>query len=210
MRLVIAIMLAALASGCAVNPYAQRYSAIRLAHAPKPQPATGEPRVVRGTNEGQDSLYMLESGYVPLGYSSAGVGRANERDAIEQAKAVGASVVLIYPNAARSASARPAHSATYWTMGRPSAFGVFVRARDRAGPARSDRGVLVLAVRRGSPADRADVRPGDVIERIGDVALRDNADMRTAMSRYAGQTTAVDVLRDGKTIAKSVTFGSAE
>lgn len=212
MRLLIILLIAAAAAGCAVNPYAEHFSRIRLAHTPVLEPFTGEPRVIQGANEEQDRLHMLEAGYVPLGYSSFNGHGLDERAAIAQAKAVGASVVLVYTQAPQFAGPGSSYAATYWRMGRPASFGVFVRVLEpdeQTTPGRVG-GLLVIAVRRDSPADRAGLLAGDVIDRIGKVTLHSNSDMQGAMIRYAGRTAEVDIVRGGKALAKLVTFGALE
>ncbi|WP_182867354.1 S1C family serine protease [Rhodopirellula sp. JC639] len=72
-------------------------------------------------------------------------------------------------------------------------------------------GVLIFHVVPGGPADRAGlretvigqsslVRPGDIIQKIGDRTVRDMNDMLEALEHYAvGQTVTVEYLREGKT-----------
>ena len=50
---------------------------------------------------------------------------------------------------------------------------------------REDAGVVVVDVERGSPADRARLRPGDVIVEIVNVDIRDLADFQAARQQFA-------------------------
>ena len=72
-------------------------------------------------------------------------------------------------------------------------------------------GVLILHIIPGGPADRAGlretvigqsslVRPGDIIQKIGDTTVRDMNDMLEALERHrVGETVTVQFLRDGQT-----------
>ena len=57
-------------------------------------------------------------------------------------------------------------------------------------------GVLVSAIGRGTPADRAGLRPGDIIVRIDDVEVRQGGDLRRALrSLRPGQEATLTVVR---------------
>ena len=72
-------------------------------------------------------------------------------------------------------------------------------------------GVLILHIIPGGPADRAGlretvigqsslVRPGDIIQKIGDTTVRDMNDMLEALERHrVGETVTVQFLREGET-----------
>jgi S1-C subfamily serine protease len=60
-------------------------------------------------------------------------------------------------------------------------------------------GVLVAAVGRGTPADRAGLVPGDIITRVDDVAIDEGGDLRrTLRERRPGQRITITVVRDGQ------------
>jgi S1-C subfamily serine protease len=60
-------------------------------------------------------------------------------------------------------------------------------------------GVLVAAVGRGTPADRAGVQPGDIITRIDGAAIREGGDLRrTLRERRPGASITITVVRDGQ------------
>jgi serine protease Do len=64
--------------------------------------------------------------------------------------------------------------------------------------AKNGDGVLVRSVEKGSRADKAGLRAGDVIVRVGDQAVHDTSDFSQALhSRNAGSVN-VDVIRDRK------------
>lgn len=69
-----------------------------------------------------------------------------------------------------------------------------------------DRGVLVSRVEPGSPADRAGVRVGDVIVRLGDVVARHPRDVvREALRAPSGEPLEIEVVRKGRRRTLSVT-----
>jgi serine protease Do len=70
------------------------------------------------------------------------------------------------------------------------------------------RGALVGRVEDGSPADRAGLKPGDVIVKIGDKEVTDMASMRLrTASLAAGTKVPVQLYRDGKPLTLEATIG---
>jgi hypothetical protein len=67
-------------------------------------------------------------------------------------------------------------------------------------------GVLVSKVMRGLPAEHAGVQVGDLIVRVAGDPIKDVSDLRRALSDRAGETFAVEVVRDGKSIDLDVTL----
>jgi serine protease Do len=69
-------------------------------------------------------------------------------------------------------------------------------------------GVLVADVMRGSPAETAGVRAGDVVVEFGGAAVHEVPDLqRRAAGVSPGQTVALKVVRDGKPVAVTVVIG---
>lgn len=64
--------------------------------------------------------------------------------------------------------------------------------------ARSGDGVLVRSVERGSRADKAGLRAGDVITRVGDQTIHDTSDFTHALHSRAAGSVNVAVIRDKK------------
>ena len=63
-----------------------------------------------------------------------------------------------------------------------------------------DAGLLVASVQKGSPAERAGIRVGDVLTRIGSDKIAHGDDVDAAMSKAeANQKLAIEVIRDHKT-----------
>jgi hypothetical protein len=80
---------------------------------------------------------------------------------------------------------------------------------DYAGPPDGSPGLLLSDVRPDSPADRAGLRRGDTIVRIGDMQIANVQDYMVVLSEAnPGDTAPVIVLRDGESIEIEVTFGA--
>ncbi|MBA4179855.1 MAG: hypothetical protein C0506_04630 [Anaerolinea sp.] len=74
-------------------------------------------------------------------------------------------------------------------------------------------GVLIGArgVASGGPAEKAGIRAGDVVSKIGSYAIKNEADLAVAMIRQApGETVAVEFYRDGKKQTVQVTLGTPQ
>jgi len=64
--------------------------------------------------------------------------------------------------------------------------------------AKNGNGVLVRSVEKGSRADKAGLRAGDVITRVGDQAIHDSSDFTHALHSHRGGSVNVGVIRDKK------------
>ncbi|HEY2824617.1 MAG TPA: M28 family peptidase [Gemmatimonadales bacterium] len=72
-------------------------------------------------------------------------------------------------------------------------------------------GVRLTGVRAGSPAEKAGIKAGDIITRIGDHVVGDLYQMTDALRAYQpGETAIVVVTRDGQPVSMSVTFGKRD
>jgi len=72
-------------------------------------------------------------------------------------------------------------------------------------------GALVGNVEKGSPAEKAGFKPGDVIRSIDGVAMVDSTDITSRIGKAApGSKLAIDVWRDGKTVALTATVGALD
>jgi serine protease Do len=65
---------------------------------------------------------------------------------------------------------------------------------------KNGQGVLVRSVEKGSSAERAGFRAGDVIVRVGDRPVADTSDWRNAMRRHASGSVPIGVVRDRKSL----------
>jgi S1-C subfamily serine protease len=69
-------------------------------------------------------------------------------------------------------------------------------------------GVLVVDVAAGSPADQAGIRPGDVIEAIGQDRIESVEDVLTALRHHKpGERVAIRILRAGREMEVQATLG---
>ena len=72
-----------------------------------------------------------------------------------------------------------------------------------------EHGVLVREVIEGEAAEKAGVKPGDIITEVGGVAVRDSHELLLAVTRFKpGDTIKLDILRDGKKMSFNVKAGN--
>jgi len=69
-----------------------------------------------------------------------------------------------------------------------------------------DRGVLVSKVLSGTPAERAGIGVGDLILSVGGDPIENVADLRRALASRSGESFAVELVRDGRTLSVDVTL----
>jgi predicted metalloprotease with PDZ domain len=72
--------------------------------------------------------------------------------------------------------------------------------------AKSGNGVLVRSVEKGSRADKAGLRAGDVIIRVGDDPVHDTSDFTHALHSHSAGTVTVGVIRDKKEQSLTLTL----
>lgn len=100
--------------------------------------------------------------------------------------------------------------ASYWIKLKSPIFGTYLRdvpqdARRKDG---SNKGMLIYAIVRGSPAFEANIIEGDVLRAIGSDEINDKAEFHKALIDYQGRKVAVRLYRDGKKIMKMVQLGT--
>jgi serine protease Do len=71
-------------------------------------------------------------------------------------------------------------------------------------------GLLVRSVKKGSPADEAGLRAGDVIVKVDGEAVADSGDLRSALRDHRGRTFALTIVRDRRQQTVNVTLPKAE
>lgn len=89
--------------------------------------------------------------------------------------------------------------ASFWAKAKTPRLGILPRdlsAEERAARG-TNKGLVVAAVIKGSPAFAADVMRGDIITKIGDVTLTQQSDFESALDRYAGSGTDLAITRGG-------------
>jgi membrane-associated protease RseP (regulator of RpoE activity) len=218
-----------------------------------------EPKLLNGNNVKSDIIQMIENGYVLLGYSNFYGRKINENQAIDQAKQVKASIVIVYskyrdtisgytplilPDSKTSVTNVTAsiygssgyatgygtgntssygtqtmyvpynidrfdQGATYWAKRKNIVFGAFCNdltpeLRQKIG---SNRGVLVVAVVKQSPAYRADIINGDILKKINNKEI-DMSNGESILNENAGKKVTIILIRDGKELTKEVMLNS--
>jgi len=93
------------------------------------------------------------------------------------------------------------YSATFWKKIKPMKFGVFVQQLDNETKKRlqTNRGVIVKAVVRKTPAFNADILNGDIIVLFNNEPIADPEDFFAKIKANAGQEVTVKIIRDGTT-----------
>ncbi|MEW6286610.1 MAG: trypsin-like peptidase domain-containing protein [Chloroflexota bacterium] len=72
-------------------------------------------------------------------------------------------------------------------------------------------GVYVMEVVEGSPASKAGLQQGDIITKVGDVAIDENHSyVNTLFTHHPGEQVTLTVVRDGKEMQVQVTLGEAK
>jgi hypothetical protein len=176
----------------------------RVSDIPDVIPNSGAPRVFRGTDFDADDVGYLEDGYVPIGYSDFYGDDADESAALEQAKRLNASFVVLYSHRVDDDSE---FGAKYWVKTKPRIFGaVCVALSGKKSELQHEPGVLVFAVVRDTPASRAAIRRGDIITRIGTDDVPDVSSYKRLIDRYAGQQVSVEFVREGQLYRSTVTL----
>jgi len=99
---------------------------------------------------------------------------------------------------------------TYWIKRIPPVFGVHIRdltpeIKQQIG---SNKGMLIFAVIKGSPAFDADILKGDVLRRIGEVVVFDMETFAASIAKNEGRETDVVLFRGDREIQKSVRFSA--
>lgn len=105
---------------------------------------------------------------------------------------------------------RSDYLATYWIKMKPPIFGTHIRdlspeIKQQIG---SNKGVLIYAVIKGSPAFEADILKGDVLRKIEDVVVFDEESFQKALTEYQGREVDVLIVRGDKELHKSVKLGT--
>lgn len=104
--------------------------------------------------------------------------------------------------------------ASYWAKLPSPLLGVHIiklkqKANPRAGTdAQEENGLKVIAVVNDSPAAKAAIARGDVLMKIGDVALVKPEDLFAAVKRYSGQSVPVLLQREEESLTTTVAINS--
>ena len=72
-------------------------------------------------------------------------------------------------------------------------------------------GAVITKVESGSPAARAGLRPGDIVERLGDRAVARSAFLRNRLALLrVGEVAELSILRDGKPLTVRATVAARD
>jgi len=103
------------------------------------------------------------------------------------------------------------HYASYWAKLPMPLLGVHIiklipADNDGAGVAKAAevKGLTIIAVINDSPAAKASIVKGDSLLKLGDLALGKPDDLFAAVARYAGQTVAIELLRNDVLVKTAV------
>jgi hypothetical protein len=96
--------------------------------------------------------------------------------------------------------------ATYWIKVKRMILGIYVRdlTDDEHHEINTNKGVSVIAVVKKSPAYFADIFKGDIILRFDGEYVFDKDDFLTKIKDHKGETINLDLMRDGKLLAKGI------
>jgi len=231
-RALLALAATILLSGCAgnqsgnqpENQYSKFYRPDTVTPYVLNAPFTGTPQVVSSSGDLKaDSLKLYIDGYGPIGQSAFNGKLEAQDDALKQAIALHASHVIVqskYPATQSGVTAitTPATTpdsdqwydqvATFFAPIARTGLGVFLNdvpenQRQQIG---SSSGLLVTAVRRGSPASGVDILPGDVILSIDGGMIASGRDAARLIKSGTGGIENITIWRQGvqKTIDVNV------
>jgi hypothetical protein len=243
------------------NPYRLNYVSVldRLPAQPAFAPSTPTPRIVEAKNPREDSVRLVEEGFMPIGYVKFNSVKADQKLALAQAKDLGADVVLTsiqFTNVVNETvpttvytgpeTVRVDEHGNVWNGGvnynrsqtvtyeghyetefvnRETAFydqkALFFRklqspifggavsplpeeVRNSLG---RNRGVVVRAVVKGSPAFRADVLKGDILIALEGEDIIEPGEFYKRVESLAGRSVSVSIFRNGQALELPVKLG---
>jgi hypothetical protein len=100
------------------------------------------------------------------------------------------------------------YMAVYFGKFKSFIFGVHVQdlSPEEKRENRSNKGVKIIAVVKGSPAYKNDFFKGDVITKINEVEVYDKKSFPQLAERFLGEKVKVEIIRDGELMTKEVKF----
>jgi hypothetical protein len=96
--------------------------------------------------------------------------------------------------------------ATYWVKKKPPVLGIYPLdlSSEIRQKLQSNKGIVVYAVVRDTPAFRADILDGDILKRINETEIMDAKHFSEIIGNFAGKSVRILILREGKEITKEV------
>jgi hypothetical protein len=215
------------------NPYHDYFAANTVQRTVLMPPLTVPEIYLGSSDESVDIRALSENSYVPLGYSTVMNGGSDPRQAADQARQIGASLMVLYGEpfdmpAGETLKALPFHQSfasgeegtigraprpvekgrlvAYWAKVRPSVFGIFSRPLNDEEKARLRRnnGIFVGTVINGSPAAAAGIQEGDVILAIDGKQILDPNAVPDFLNSIAGRKVRVDLVRIASPLSVTV------
>lgn len=101
---------------------------------------------------------------------------------------------------------RSDYFATYWIKMKPPRLGILPRdlTPELKRKLASNKGLLIYAVVKGSPAFEADILSGDVLKAVGDFPMLDYETFGRAIAFYEGKEVSLKIVREGQEVLKTV------
>jgi len=101
----------------------------------------------------------------------------------------------------------PRAGAFFWRRLKPRILGVVLGDVPQASASAPADGALVKLVVRHSPAEQADLRPGDIIVAVGDKPIAGYRELAALLPSLAGTRTELHVMREQRPLRLPVAFG---
>lgn len=219
------------------NLYAQHYKE-QNGRGLKSLLAEPDTKMYVSNHADEDNIDMLENCYDMMGSTGFESGSIMPDMALAHAKSIKADVVLVYSKYASKKSSlsklqlireaadttgeidaealeedeeKYRYYASYWAKVPMPLLGLHViklKQKDKDGNVTPIDGLKVLAVIKGSPAFKAGLKRGDVLMKVGDVAVQKPEELGPAVSRYQGQQVEVAFEREDAPAVTKVTLNS--
>ncbi|HUI19030.1 MAG TPA: PDZ domain-containing protein [Alphaproteobacteria bacterium] len=220
-RLAVTI-LAAFVAACAA-PAAESYKDLTLTTMADAdvEPYDGPPRLVESAGDPKmDVFLMLDQGYAVIGESGFYGDAQNPGAVLDEARRVGAALVVVGSSYGPADADAPSYIrygveqydrwALYFAPLPRQGLGILF---DRMTPRQqkevgTDRGLQVIAIRKGSPAARSEIVLGDVILTIAGHPVYDVPSFRQAVAAGHGKDAVIELMRDGKHVSVTVDLGA--
>jgi PDZ domain len=214
----------------AENLYAKHYKAQNDGHLASMQ-ASPDTQMYVSNHQDEDNISMLENGFDMMGTSGFEAGDVPAELALQHGRSIKADTVLVYSKYAskstgaskiqlikeaaktgkelteqdvKEAPEQYKYYASYWAKLPPPLLGVHIVKLtqiedDKRIPLN---GLRVLAVIKGSPAEKAGLQRGDMLTKIGTVVLNKPEELSAVVAQMQGQKVAIEYERNE---AKAVT-----
>ncbi len=186
----------------------------------------------------KDNISMLESGYDMMGSTGFETGDISADLALQHAQSIRADTVLVYSKylskktslskieaikeAAKTTGeidaavleeddAQYKYYASYWAKLPMPLLGLHIiklKQQKQNGETIAEDGLKILAVIKESPAAKANLLRGDVLLKMGEMALQKPETLSIAANQYQGQTVAIIYTRDGEQASTMATLNN--